>query len=73
MRGAAVYDRAVRRAKEVIQPPVPRDASRLESDVVKELRDARSQVWKHLARELQKATPVEPDFGQFGRFRKPDR
>lgn len=65
----------MRRAKQPSQVSTAPDHQRtgLESEVMKELRDARSQAWKTLARELEKATPPQPDFGEFGRFRKPDR
>lgn len=45
----------------------------LESEVIQELHDARSPIWKSLARQLEKTHPAQRDFGQFGKFRDSDR
>jgi hypothetical protein len=49
------------------------DASALEREVLGELREFRSPVFRRLAREMEKSHPAEADFGAFGSLREPDR
>ncbi len=45
----------------------------VESEVLGQLRDFRSPVFRRLAREMEKSHAAEADFGAFGKFREPDR
>lgn len=45
----------------------------VEADVDAAMNRFRSPVFGQLARELEKSHPAEADFGEFGRYREPDR